>query len=1392
MDADDVIIQRENPRENASFLSIAFFWWLNPLLRLGYKKNLELNDLFRPLRVDGSEVLNNKLQRHWDSQVEDETRKSEPSLLRAVIKTFGGEFGFLGMFTFFEECGIRIAQPLFLSWFVSYFAPGQNSVGRVEAYLYGLGVVLMSALYTFTHHPYFFGVMRVGMRVRITLSALIYRKALRLSSASMGKSTVGQMVNLLANDVSRFDSACLFIHYLWAGPLQLILVVCLTWREVGWSTLAGAGIVICSVPLQSWIGRVFSRLRLETAKKTDLRIRIMSEIINGIKVIKMYAWELPFTKVVQDTREKEMDVIRRTAYFRGFNFSFFFTSTKVILLAILIPFVLSNQVINAEKVFLTLALYNTVRLSMTLFVPYGIAMVSEALVSIKRIQDFLLMGERDATSSHGRIHDESPPMETPISVSIKGLTATWDHQAQGESTLKNLGLQAKAGQMVAIVGPVGSGKTSILQALLGEIPTDQGEINIQGRLSYAAQEPWVFSGSVRHNILFGETFVEKKYLKTLEVSALEHDIGQWEFGDRTMVGERGVALSGGQKARVSLARAIYRDADIYLLDDPLSAVDAQVGKYLYEKCIQTHLKPKLVILVTHQIQYLKDADLIVVLKKGSIEGRGTYTELLSSGTDFSEFIPEHTEEDDDAIAGDLEHLNDLMAPSDTLCVPRRFSASVTSEIRHRSYSVGSESIMSLMMAMSEDGKSLAEFDESDPKELGQANSVPKIHTESAALGSVSLGTYWSYFRSGAHSLVLLAVLILNLATQGLFTFIDVWLGIWTNQEESQMYEAQANTTMSSASDETPTMEEINASNKRNLIIFGGMTLALVIMSLVRTIHFFLMCKDSSVNLHYDMFKKIIRAPSRFFDINPVGRVLNRFSKDMGSIDELLPPVLTDVISIFLSILGIVGVIVFYQPIVFFPTCIMAVLFVMLRKYYLSSSRAIKRSEGIAKSPIFSQLASSLGGLTSIRAYKAESILISEFDRIQDIHTSAWYSFLATTRWFGLWLDWLVVLYLGFCVGTFIFMGDGSSHEAMFSVGSQSGDVGVVLTSCIMLTGMLQWGMRQTAEMENLMTSTERVLEYGKIESEADLKVDHHPDMFQPESWPREGVIECRNVRLQYGEGEKHVLKGVDFVTKSKEKIGIVGRTGAGKSSLIVALFRLTEPTGEILVDGVNIQEIGLHELRHQISIIPQDPLVFHGSLRKNLDPFNEYQDAQIWQALKEAHLDQAIRSMPQGIETEMSEGGSNLSAGQRQLVCLARAILRNNKILILDEATANVDPRTDGWIQETIRKRFADCTVLTIAHRLHTVMDSDRILVMSDGRVAEFSSPYDLLQDRHSVLSELVSNVGRSTQLELRRIARESFLRQNKPFMEDEEYAEAEEMNLQVTVEDDEKFITKL
>ena len=487
--------------------------------------------------------------------------------------------------------------------------------------------------------------------------------------------------------------------------------------------------------------------------------------------------------------------------------------------------------------------------------------------------------------------------------------------------------------------------------------------------------------------------------------------------------------------------------------------------------------------------------------------------------------------------------------------------------------------------------------------------------------------------------------------------------------------------------------------------------------------------------------RILKAPSRFFDDNPKGRILNRFSKDIGCMDDILPPVLTDVFQIMLSIVGIIVVVLYKLWWMILPTAIVVVVFYFVRKYYLKSSVAIKRIEGVAKSPVFSQLASSVNGLSTIRCCGAQEKLIQEFDQLQDHHTSAWYCFIATSRLLGVYCDWIVFCYL--CLCTFPFMLVDQENVA-------GADVGLVISTALALTGMLQYGMRQSAELENLMTSVERVMEYGEIKTEEESedisliagKKSLKPGINRNRNWPTYGIMEFKNVYLRYGNDARYVLENVSFSIGKEEKVGIVGRTGAGKSSLITALYRLTEFEGEILIDGVSTKAKKLKELRSSISIIPQDPVLFTGTLRMNLDPFNCYTDDEIWDVLGLANLNGYVLTLTKGLEHIITEGGENLSVGQRQLMCLARALLRKTKILVLDEATANVDLETDDLIQKTIRKEFAKSTVITIAHRLNTIIDYDKVLVLRQGMVEECDSPNNLMSDDQSLFYAMCKDAG--------------------------------------------------
>nr|XP_031540294.1 multidrug resistance-associated protein 4 isoform X2 [Vicugna pacos] len=1135
------------------------------------------------------------------------------------------------------------------------------------------------------------------MRLRVAMCHMIYRKALRLSNVAMGKTTTGQIVNLLSNDVNKFDQVTIFLHFLWAGPLQAVLVTVLLWMEVGISCLAGMAILIILLPLQSCIGKLFSSLRSKTAAFTDVRIRTMNEVITGIRIIKMYAWEKSFADLITNLRRKEISKILRSSYLRGMNLASFFTASKIIVFVTFTAYVLLGNMITASRVFVAVTLYGAVRLTVTLFFPSAIEKVSEAVVSIRRIKNFLLLDE---------ISQCNPPLlsDGKTIVHVQDFTAFWE-KASETPTLRGLSFTVRPGELLAVVGPVGAGKSSLLSAVLGELPPSQGLVSVHGRIAYVSQQPWVFSGTVRSNILFGKKYEKERYEKVIKACALKKDLQLLEDGDLTVIGDRGTTLSGGQKARVNLARAVYQDADIYLLDDPLSAVDAEVSRHLFELCICQALHGKITILVTHQLQYLKAASQILILKDGEMVQKGTYTEFLKSGVDFGSILKKENEEAEASTA-----------PG-------------TPTLRNRTFSEAS------IWSQQSSRPSLKDGAPEGPDTEDIQVTLPE---ESRSEGKVGFKAYKNYFTAGAHWFIIIFLILLNIAAQASYVLQDWWLSYWANQQGA------LNITVNGKGNETEKLD-LNW----YLGIYSGLTVATVLFGLARSLLVFYVLVSSSQTLHNKMFESILRAPVLFFDRNPIGRILNRFSKDIGHMDDLLPLTFLDFIQTFLQVIGVVSVAVAVIPWIAIPLVPLGIIFFVLRRYFLATSRDVKRLESTTRSPVFSHLSSSLQGLWTIRAYKAEQRFQELFDAHQDLHSEAWFLFLTTSRWFAVRLDAICALFV-------IVVAFGS---LILANTLDAGRVGLALSYALTLMGMFQWCVRQSAEVENMMISVERVIEYTDLEKEAPWENQKRP----PPSWPQEGAIVFDNVNFSYSLDGPLVLKHLTALIKSREKVGIVGRTGAGKSSLISALFRLSEPEGKIWIDKILTTEIGLHDLRKKMSIIPQEPVLFTGTMRKNLDPFNEHTDEELWNALKEVQLKEAIEDLPGKMDTELAESGSNFSVGQRQLVCLARAILRKNRILIIDEATANVDPRTDELIQKTIREKFAQCTVLTIAHRLNTIIDSDRIMVLDSGRLKEYDEPYILLQNRDGLFYKMVQQLGKAEAAALTETAKQVYFRRNYP-----------------------------
>uniref|UniRef100_A0A1B6DBN7 Multidrug resistance-associated protein lethal(2)03659 n=1 Tax=Clastoptera arizonana TaxID=38151 RepID=A0A1B6DBN7_9HEMI len=1270
------VIRPLNPSTQANFLSKITLAWTYGLFKKGFKKDLDVCDIYQPIENYTSSILGDVIEKNWNLECERAARKkTEPKFLRLLFHTFGVQLILLGVFLALADISLKVLQPLLLARFLLYFDT-VSSLTKKEAYMYASGIVLCSVLETIILQPFWMVMFKLGMKIRVSCCTLLYRKALKLNKTTLGQSTVGQIVNLITNDVARLDMFILLFNYIWVGPLLTVFITYFLWLEIGLSALIGVAALLMFIPVIMWLGKKKAIYRFRTATRTDDRIFLMNEIITGIQVIKMYAWEKPFASLVAHVRKLEINEIRGSSYIQGVMISFLVFHSRFAMFCCVVSYLALGNTILPSSAYVMSSYFNILRTVMSDLFPLAISSTADALVSIKRLQEFMNYDESSTKEiKYDNLKKEivEQSLDESVSIEIENASAKWRDDLN-EDTLSGINIKFNKGELAVIIGPVGSGKTSLLSVILKELPLKSGRLNMSGSLSYAGQEPWVFGETVRQNIIFDSPYNETRYKQVVKACALKKDFKQLPFGDNTLVGDRGVLLSGGQRARVNLARAIYKKADIYLLDDPLSAVDTAVGKHLFSKCITGFLKGKTCILITHQLQFLYSVEHIILLKNGVLSAEGSFEQLQASEEDFMTL---------------------LNLPKPTL----------TTDDNNEARSKYSQSTAGDVNSMVE------------KEEL-----IEEIRQKGSLRGSVLT----TYLLAGGHWCVIIFLFLMFVLTQMTANFGDFWLNYWVDLEE-YVFITNQNTTLSQTF-RFPIIFD------QSIFLFGFSVLiaGTIIISLLRSFIFFNICLISSKKMHDTLFKSITRTVMRFFHTNPSGRILNIFTKDIGALDETIPSLLFEVLQIALDLISIITIAMIVNIWLFIPIGVIVVILFIMRKYYMKTAQSLKRLEAITRSPVVSHLNTTLQGLTTIRAFKSENVFQEEFNEHQDLHSCAWFQSIAIRRAFGYCTDVVCLIFVA--IVTFSFL--------ILDKGWLGGNVGLVITQTITITSFFQWGMKQSAELESNLTSVERVIEYSKLDKEADVESTH--DNKPTESWPDEGRLEFSHVSLNYSPELPYVLKDLNFIIQPKEKIGIVGRTGAGKSSLITALFRLVDIQGNLTIDGIDIKNIGLHDLRSKISIIPQEPVLFSGSIRMNLDPFEEYTDDVIWNALEEVQL-KDIAKDAEGLSWRVTEGGGNFSVGQRQLICLARAIIRNNKILVLDEATANVDHRTDALIQSTIRRKFFDCTVLTIAHRLHTIIDADKILVMENGSVVEFDHPYKLLCNSNSQLNKMVLKTGKAT-----------------------------------------------
>nr|XP_010299762.1 PREDICTED: canalicular multispecific organic anion transporter 1 [Balearica regulorum gibbericeps] len=1334
-------ITKKNPEMTASFLSSITFEWYTSMVFKGYRKPLEIEDIWELKGKDKTQAIYTVLEKNMKTavrkaQAELEKRKrkkrcqeggpdhgnnmskaqsqdilvleKQPKrkkkedkgdsgprkdfprgwLVKTLCKTFWQNLLLSVVFKLVHD-GLVFVSPQLLKLLIAFVSDEESFAW--QGYLYAILLFLTALIQSLCLQQYFSLCFQLGTNVRASLIAAIYKKALTMSSATRKESTVGETVNLMSADAQRFMDMANFVHQLWSSPLQIILSIIFLWGELGPSVLAGIAVMVLLIPINGFLVAKAKTIQVRNMKNKDERMKIMSEILNGIKILKLFAWEPSFEKRVNEIRALELKDLLNFSYLQSISIFVFTCAPFLVSLASFAVYVLvdENNILDAQKAFTSISLFNVLRFPMAML-PLVLSSLVQTSVSTKRLERYLGGEDLDTSAIH----------HNPIAGSaVRFSEATFAWEQDGNAVIRDVTLDIASGSLVAVVGTVGSGKSSLVSAMLGEMENIKGHINIQGSLAYVPQQAWIQNATLKDNILFGSELDEARYQQVIKACALLPDLELLPAGDQTEIGEKGINLSGGQKQRVSLARAVYNNADIYILDDPLSAVDAHVGKYLFEHVLGPKglLQKKTRILVTHSVSFLPQVDNIVVLVAGAVSEHGSYSTLLANRGAFAQFLNLYGSQEEDASEKNTTGTGNGDEDIEP-CVEEGPDDVVTMTLKREA---------SIHQRDKSSTSSWKKAQEEPPKKVKGQQLIEK---EAVETGKVKFSMYLRYLR--AVGLCYSFWVAMGYVGQYVaFVGTNLWLSAWTNDAQHYL-------------NQTYPVEQRDL----RIGVFGALGVSQALFLLFATILSAQGAMRASRIMHQQLLSNILRVPMSFFDTTPTGRIVNRFAKDIFTIDETIPMSFRSWLSCFMAIISTLLMITLATP--FFALVIipLSVFYYFVLRFYVSTSRQLRRLDSVTRSPIYSHFGETVSGLSVIRAYGHQERFLQQNESTMDINQKSVYSWIISNRWLAIRLEFVGSLVVFF-----------SALLAVISKGTLDGGiVGLSVSSALNVTQTLNWLVRTSSELETNIVAVERVHEYTKVKNEAPWVTKKRP----PRGWPSKGEIQFVDYKVRYRPELELVLQGITCNIGSTEKVGVVGRTGAGKSSLTNCLFRVLEAAGgTIIIDEVDIATIGLHDLRQNLTIIPQDPVLFTGTLRMNLDPFDHYTDEEVWKALELAHLKTYVQDLPEGLLHLVSEGGENLSVGQRQLVCLARALLRKAKILILDEATAAVDLETDHLIQTTIRSEFVDCTVLTIAHRLHTIMDSNRVMVLQAGRIVEYDSPEELLK-KEGVFSAMAKDAG--------------------------------------------------
>ncbi|KAI9009746.1 P-loop containing nucleoside triphosphate hydrolase protein [Gaertneriomyces semiglobifer] len=1261
---------------NPGFFSYITVSWLTPVMRLGARRPLVADDLYRLNPKNRAQSISGKLHKFWEA-VE---RGEQPRLHWFLLRALAVQFTLAGIY-YVISAACSLLLPVFIEQILRY-AKG------LDAFInngYGLAFTAFGLQmgYTLFGRLYDQMVRQLMLCVRTLLTDAVISKSLRVGKVSSAEHPPGKIIALVNVDVEQVVIFMFVFCQLWGTPIQISVALVLIHNMIGNAVWAGIGVLLGSLALQNVCAVFIAKGEKSFLVANDKRLREIREMLQGIKVVKFRACEEWFLRNVDETRAEQLKGLKRVM--AGVMSLVSISQLTPVLLPIT-AFIIygKSNVLDATVIFPALALFNLLTMPM-LQLPQAFSNLIMCVVSLKRLRTFLILPEEP--TNWGNVDTNYKP-EDAIVFDDAEFEWTTEPPATSKSARKqakkdkkkkqasndesadtvvtrdpfklSLDLKIPKGSLTAIVGPVGAGKSSFLAALLSEMRCLKGAKHVQGPVALCTQQPWLLTTSIAKNVTFMEDRDEKRMLRALDVCALNQDLAGLPDGVETEIGERGLNLSGGQKARVALARAVYAQADTYMLDDVFSALDAVVAEQIFEDCILGELNGKTRVVVTHQLQFLKKCDYVIVMQNGKAVEYGTYDDLNSRDGALTELMNAYSSHNTNDNGEDTDVDSD------------------------------------------EDDKDAASVKAQDPEAKGgKAEGV--MQAEEQFTGAISWATYKHYMDFSGGWPVIAATVLFMSAYQACTITANYWLTWWTD-------------------------DKYNKDNGFYMATYGALgaaqTVSLVIMNAVVIVGAFYVSK----RIHPTALRGVAYATMSFLDSQPIGRLMNRFAGDVDVIDNMLwGDYFIFTFGLF-NVLGTGILISIGSPYMLILFGILCVLYVIIFNWFRRSYRQLKRLSSTGKSPVNACINESLSGTLVIRAFGAEESIKRTARSCLDQYNTPWFHMNLAE----IWMTNRIEILSAFVILCLILLGINDVIRSTV--------LGLTLSYAISLTQSVNMLLRSGSRLESNMNAVERLVHYcyGLPQEPA-----HHKDNDPPEgTWPSSGKLDIKDVQLKYATGPM-ILKGVSINIKPGEKVGIVGRTGSGKSTLLQALFRLVESQeGDILVDGIPIKSLGLHTLRSRLQILPQEPTLFTGTIRSNLGLMHSFTDDALWNALESVELKEYVSTLPLKLDAPVTENGDNLSVGQRQLLCLARSILMNPTVLVMDEATASVDVVADAAVQRSIRTHFARTTVLTIAHRLNSVADLDQVIVMDDGKVVEFGTPWELLEREGGEFRKLAEAMG--------------------------------------------------